>query len=274
MDIEIDYREKALIEILNNKQITFKTTNLLIGDIHITIKKDDMQETTPVLIIERKSLSDLAASIIDKRYSEQSYRLSMSEIPNHNIIYLIEGNIDNFKSRTRITKEIIENSMISLTFGKGFTVVKTQSVEDTANYIIKLFNKVSQKDKFSFYYTSNKQSNCNELQPVSEQIQDNANTISEATPSSTQCYLNTLKVSKKNNITQENIQPLMLSQIPGVSIVIAKTIMERYETIDKLIASIRQDKEEFKHLKMKDSSGKERRISKTALDNICCYLKI
>ena len=125
MFIEIDYREKALIQILNEKQIAFKTTNLLIGDIHITTKKDDDENTSPVLIIERKSLSDLAASIIDKRYSEQSYRLSISEVPNHNIIYLIEGNIENFKSKTRITKEILENAMISLTFGKGFTVVKT-----------------------------------------------------------------------------------------------------------------------------------------------------
>ena len=66
----------------------------------------------------------------------------------------------------------------------------------------------------------------------------------------------------------------MLSQIPGVSIVIAKTIMERYQTIDNLIVCVRENKEDFKNLKMKDNSGKERRISKTALDNICCYLKI
>ena len=44
-----------------------------------------------LLIIERKSLNDLASSIKDGRYAEQSFRLSNIEHHNHNIVYLIEG---------------------------------------------------------------------------------------------------------------------------------------------------------------------------------------
>lgn len=50
-----------------------------------------------LLIFERKSISDLLASLKDGRYEEQSYRLSGSNTNNHNIIYIIEGD-PNIKS--------------------------------------------------------------------------------------------------------------------------------------------------------------------------------
>ena len=50
-----------------------------------------------IILIERKSLNDLESSIKDGRYSEQSIRLNSSEIHNHNIYYLIEGNIQQEK---------------------------------------------------------------------------------------------------------------------------------------------------------------------------------
>ena len=293
MFLEVDYREKAIIQLLNQQGVEFKEKNLLIGDIHITRRNDSINTTAtntdvattdtttdttaattdttaatdnselPVLIIERKTLSDLAASIVDKRYTEQSYRLSSSKVPNHNIIYLIEGNLASFKSKTRITRDVLESALISLTFSKGFTVVKTNSPEETVNYLLKLYNKVNQPSKFSFYYD------------VENTVRDISNNSENVLPKgSSSGYLDTLKVSKKNNITQENIQPLMLSQIPGVSVSIATVIINKYETIDKLITSIRENKDEFRNLKVKDSNGKERRISKTALDNICCYLRI
>ena len=286
MFLEVDYREKAIIQLLNQQGVEFKEKNLLIGDVHITRRNDNINTTAttntdvattdteitdtaadnselPLLIIERKTLSDLAASIVDKRYTEQSYRLSSSKVPNHNIIYLIEGNLASFKSKTRITRDVLESALISLTFSKGFTVVKTNSPEETVSYLLKLYNKVNQPSKFSFYYD------------VENTVRDISNNSENVLPKgSSSGYLDTLKVSKKNNITQDNIQPLMLSQIPGVSVSIATVIINKYETIDKLIASIRENKDEFKNLKVKDSNGKERRISKTALDNICCYLRI
>ena len=275
MFLEVDYREKAIIQLLNQHGIEFKEKNLLIGDIHITSptsvgntcnntdNNTDNNCDVPILIIERKTLSDLAASILDKRYSEQSYRLSSCKVPNHNIIYLIEGDITLFKSKTRITRDVLENAMISLTFSKGFTVVNTLNPQDTVRYLLALHNKVNQPGKFSFYYT---------VESLTTDLSDNA--VGALPKGSSSTYLDTLKVSKKNNITQENIQPLMLSQIPGVSVSIATVVINKYETIDKLISSIRENKDEFINLKIKDSKGKERRISKTALDNICCYLRI
>ena len=69
MIINVDYREKNLLKKLEtlkekNKfnKITITTSNLPLGDIVILNDKNEEQ-----LIIERKSISDLAASIKDGR---------------------------------------------------------------------------------------------------------------------------------------------------------------------------------------------------------------
>ena len=96
MLIKVDYREASLLQQMNNliltvpsfKSIKIKTENLPIGDIIIN------NETEDKIIIERKSISDLLSSIKDGRYDEQSYRLNGLDNHNHNIFYLIEGDIN------------------------------------------------------------------------------------------------------------------------------------------------------------------------------------
>ena len=93
MLIEIDCRERELHQqclayLQQNPRIEnmiLKTTNMPIGD--IIIYDDSGVEK---IIIERKSVNDLAASIRDSRYREQSFRLSECSLHNHNIFYLIE----------------------------------------------------------------------------------------------------------------------------------------------------------------------------------------
>ena len=92
MKLIVDYREKKLIKLLNAFLNQFNLDNieiitriLDIGD--IAICDEDENEK---LIIERKSLNDLASSIKDGRYVEQSLRLSHFSLHNHNIIYLID----------------------------------------------------------------------------------------------------------------------------------------------------------------------------------------
>ena len=94
MKLVIDIRESSLIENVDKllkydssfKDILIEKKSLDLGD--IIIKNDEDKE---ILIIERKTISDLIASIKDGRYSEQSYRLNGVEHENHNILYLIEG---------------------------------------------------------------------------------------------------------------------------------------------------------------------------------------
>ena len=97
MLIRIDNREQDLIRLMNQLIITVPTFKELqisvevlpIGDIIFT--EDDVDK----VIIERKSVSDLLASIKDGRYEEQSYRLNgIQGHANHNTIYLIEGDVN------------------------------------------------------------------------------------------------------------------------------------------------------------------------------------
>ena len=122
MKIAIDYRETKLVELcksyiekmnFKNNEIELVTENLALGD--IIISNDDKE----IIIIERKSLNDLASSIKDGRYKEQSFRLNNYNIHNHNIIYLIEGDWNDYnrgKFNKSINQHTLTSSIISINY--------------------------------------------------------------------------------------------------------------------------------------------------------------
>ena len=133
MNMIIDVRETELIKLVkyflennaNYKDIQLKIETLPIGD--IIFKQIDGEQECEKLIIERKSLSDLASSIKDGRYDEQSYRLNGLNHHNHNIIYLIEGDVNRISlnknkmmSNTEMitTAHLINNKYLLLQKGK------------------------------------------------------------------------------------------------------------------------------------------------------------
>jgi ERCC4-type nuclease len=161
MLIKVDYREAALLQQMNNliltvpsfKSIKIKTENLPIGDIIIN------NETEDKIIIERKSISDLLSSIKDGRYDEQSYRLNGLDNHNHNIFYLIEGDINKpnrFKPTNNIEKLTLYSAMFSLNYFKGFSVMRSFSMEETAFMVCNMAYKL-EKDltKRQFYPNKN-----------------------------------------------------------------------------------------------------------------------
>ena len=121
---------------------------MALGDIIIC---DD--DETELLLIERKSLADLAASIKDGRYSEQSYRLNSYSLHNHNIIYLIEGNLSmfgsnyhsNYNRNQRINKKSLQSSILTLLYYKGFSVLRTMSIEETSEMILQMCDKIGRE---------------------------------------------------------------------------------------------------------------------------------
>ena len=117
-----------------------------LGDIIIY---DDNDEK---LVIERKCLNDLLASIKDGRYEEQSYRLNGLNHPNHNIYYLIEGDVNKanrFKDNN-IEKLTLYSAMFSLNYYKGFSVYRSDNVNETAYQIpgISSVTAIAIMDKF------------------------------------------------------------------------------------------------------------------------------
>ena len=144
MKLSIDYREAKLIPLLREMvksteskfDISVVDENLDIGDIKI------YDGENLLLIIERKSVADLASSIKDGRYNEQSFRLNSHPLHNHNIIYLIEGSIESFKSYSRIDQSAIYSAIFTLQYYKGFCVFNTKNMEHTSKYVYKIATKL------------------------------------------------------------------------------------------------------------------------------------
>ncbi|NBT86539.1 MAG: hypothetical protein EBT45_08645, partial [Alphaproteobacteria bacterium] len=105
---------------------TIESRVLPLGDALITDETD-----TIVLLIERKSLTDLLASIKDGRYEEQSHRLIHSSgVQPHHIVYIIEGMMSQLHNPAE--KKMVYSAMTSLQVFKGFSVLRTCSVQETA----------------------------------------------------------------------------------------------------------------------------------------------
>jgi ERCC4-type nuclease len=186
---------------------------LAIGDIAIMKDQSVSTNVDTIILFERKTLYDLAASIKDGRYKEQSFRLSNAEIHNHNIIYIIEGDLSRYdEKRGRISKTALQSAMVSLMFYKGFSVFRTMNATETASFIYNFANKV-ENDGETGYYTHG----------------IGASTENQIEPEDTSGYCKVaVKKEKRDYITRDNIGGLMLSQIPGISPKIAVAIMKKY----------------------------------------------
>ena len=155
MNIKLDNREKGLIkELTNCNNCNIVVEQLPLGDIIIEKNNEEL------IIIERKTLNDLVASIKDGRYKEQALRLSNMNISNHNIIYLIEGNLNYFTPPKNMNKETLYSTFVSLMYFQGFSVFRTNNIEESAKFIINLTNKIGKENKNSYYNNIKSNSGC------------------------------------------------------------------------------------------------------------------
>ena len=285
MIIKIDTREQELFKrceatiaaVPKFADIKLISETLPLGDIIINDGINDC------IIIERKTFSDLAASIKDGRYEEQSYRLNGLQHHNHNIVYLIEGDINRFNSfKDRIDKQTLYSAMFSINYFKGFSIMRSNNLEETATIACNMVYKLvggCKAGKLGFY--SNKLTNIstkggegdNVLQDGIQSSDQNIN--GDATgPVTEKDYCSVIKKVKKENITPDNIGEIMLCNIPGVSSASALAILAQFKTLPNLIQCIKEDEQCLNNICTKDSNGKSRKISKTAIATIVTFLKV
>lgn len=256
MQIKIDYREKKLIPIIESlksdykSKIEIKTENLPLGDIIICDDKDCEK-----LIIERKTLNDLAASIRDGRYSEQSYRLENNPLHNHNIMFIVEGDIHRYTGKyNKISAGTLQVTIFCLQYYKGFSVMKTRDVVETAEFILRSVDKLSREKHRENYYKNN-----------DIDIKQN-----DDIPKKT--YTDVVSRVKKNNIRPDNVGEIILSQIPGISSVTSKAVMGHFNSLYDLLENIKKNKHCLDNLEYVTKSGGKRKISQTVVKNIIKYL--
>ena len=219
MTLYIDCREHALLA-----RMKAESKQMSIGD--ISIEKEDQT----IVLIERKTVADLAASICDGRYQEQQYRLLESTLPPHRIVYLIEGSMD---TPTSLPKKNLESALLSLWF-HGFSVMHTSGLDGTVEYLTMMVEKVNK----------------------------------DATEKD---YISMVKIKKKDKLTPENIDLLMLSQIPGISTVTAKALLDVYGTMYALTSQL---KENPSLLDTFTTGEKKRKVSKKVVESLKMYLHI
>ena len=286
MKIKIDNREEELIKnikFLIENIPSFKDTQLIVetlplGDIIIY---DDNSEK---LIIERKTVNDLLSSIKDGRYEEQSYRLNGLDHHNHNIIYLIEGDINRLNNRfkdNKIEKLTLYSAILSLNYYKGFSVIRTFSLDETAIFICNTVNKLKKAElekKKPYYFKVEKQETIVEKEKINvekEEInikKEETNVEKEENIPTDKDYVSVIKKVKKENITRDNIGEIMLCQIPGISSVTSLAILNKFKTISNLIMCIHNDANCLNDITSTNSKGQQRKISKTCISNIYKFL--
>ena len=295
MRIVIDKREGDLL---------FKTNEALVrtcaekgGPIDIEIISEDLpigdmliqsNDKTTVLVIERKSFPDLLASIKDGRYEEQSHRLlHTTGLPPHSIIYLLEGMFSNVPNPAQ--KKLIYSAMTSLSYFKGFSIMRTSSTYETGDWLIAVTEKLGRSlegSKLPYYATtpylnSFRQVLLRSEGPTTKSVDLGRNALPENvfTPLDVEVpdpvksetnYCNFVKKVKKENVTPENIGEIVLSQIPGISAVTAIAIMKKFSTFPKLMAALQENQNCLDDITT-ESNGKSRKISKSCIENIKKY---
>ncbi len=204
MDIIIDNRERDLIELIQDSSLDFdfQVQQLDIGDIHFV----NRETKELILIIERKTYSDLSSSVTDGRYREQKQRLLHSISQNVRKIYVFEGD----KMRDfHLDNNIFEGIMINTVIRDKIMIYKTTDLLDTFHLM--------------------------------RHIRKNMETHMEdynGTTTTTEYSL--IKVVKKENMCRKTVFKGMLSLIPQISKTISDVLYDKYENMDNFINKIKE----------------------------------
>jgi len=292
MFIKIDIREADLIKSCNFligamqcfSDLKIVTESLPIGDVIICSESKTDGSIEEKIIIERKSLRDLSASIKDGRYEEQSYRLNGIPHHNHNIVYLIEGYMEKmniFKGPN--DKMMLYSSMISINYFKGFSLWRSGSIDESALIICNCAYKLAKGEKENkkpYYKYEPKQEHTvhsltNEDNLVTSVSQSPLESLEvKEAKEDEKDYCSVIKKVKKENITPGNIGEIMLCQIPSISSITAIAILEQYKTLPNLLECLKADAGCLKNISYKTPAGQTRKVSKTCIENILKYFQI
>jgi len=221
----IDAREHKLIELIKsipNFNIQYVIQQLQIGDIIIQYKmptgkpnnktnkinNTDIINYTFNIIVERKYITDMIASVKDGRYKEQKIRLTAECVkPNIDILtneisitnditniihcklacYIIEGLQSNLRMQQE--KTILNGSIISSIFRDKLPILRTNTLQETLDMIVRLH------DRLVFDYTD-------------------FFTILKPNPTPVPMPINTITNDITNDITIPTITPIPIQDTP------------------------------------------------------------
>ncbi len=212
MEVRIDSRELAIKKLCLDENIFYQ--NLQVGDIQI-IKKRHGENPLNILILERKTFSDLRSSLSDGRFSEQKRRINSTDFVNKG--YIFEGILS---KEDKQFQNIIRQIIIRIQFKDKMCIFLTGSTQDTISLIKEMVRKL-EKDKKLYDNSFLKEQN----------------------------YVETLHVCKKNNVTPKTCFIMQICQIPGISKKTAQNIANVYDNWLSLIEALKDKKQFLESLK-------------------------
>jgi ERCC4-type nuclease len=265
MLIRVDMREADLFSLfqinVDGTTHQLRSEALPVGDVIISSDNGE----TDYIVFERKTLADLAASIRDGRYKEQSLRLqAFPNVHNHNVVYIIEGDFARYSERfSKIGKGALQSAMCSLNYYKGFSVVRTMSVLETYELVHSYANKLAASPAPYGHY------HCHHDVVVPAQDEEGGAVVPVgAQGSPTYCSVLKVKQVKSENITPQNIAEIMLCNIPGVSSKTAAAIVKQYPTMRALMEALTTGENCLTDLRLET----QRKLSKQCIHNIYNFL--
>jgi crossover junction endonuclease MUS81 len=267
--IIIDNREIKLIELIKNTpsfKLPYELQNLAIGDIIISPPTTESR-----LIIERKCITDLIASIKDGRYKEQKTRL-LAEANNTSrtiFCYLIEGRLGN-EFRYPTDKIMFNGAIVSCAFRDKIPLIRTSNLTETIDIIIRIYDRMI-KDITDFFPITN-------MNSITNTTNSNISQDGNGNGNGNNTYLDTIKKCKKDNMNPTLWNQIALSSIPGVSTNISQKITEVFPSIKILLEAYNNADNEEQRIKLiseiilTDNGKTKRRIGNVVSKKIMEYI--
>jgi ERCC4-type nuclease len=156
-----------------------------------------------VFLVERKTVADLEQSICDGRYHEQKLRM-LQAWERERLVYLIEG--------LSVRKPAVATAIFNIAFFDGIKVVETDSVVESCVFLADVVAR---------------------LTPLSSPVR-------LPRPHHDDTYVRSLNAKKQKNLTPELCYRLQLSQLPQVSISVAKGIAEIFPDMRALVKGLEE----------------------------------
>ena len=170
-------------------------------------------------------------------------------------------------------KKLVFACMASLNYFKGFSITRTVSLAETAQYIEITADKIARElEKGTSVSVSTAPTTVNTAHTSTTVTpSDNTPIVEVQQATSTFDYCSVVKVAKKANITRDNIGQLMLMQIPGISSTISGEIMRPFATFAAFIDHLRTEPAYLDTIIL-ESSGKKRKLGSNIIAAIKEYL--
>ena len=189
----LDTREAGLAAALTGLAVPFRVAPLSAGDFWIVSADGE-----PLLVAERKTFADFAASNTDGRYREQRARLMAMRGGGASVLYVLEGSWSVGETRTwggGMTEHTMKRLLARLTLRYGMPVLAADNTTATAQWCRVLLAQL--RDDVTVFHPA-------------------AGSIAESVAGAMTAYTAALSPVKAANRTAGAVAAAMLGAIPGL----------------------------------------------------------